>query len=394
MQHHISRRRFLQQSGLLSASLFVPQFLQADSGNTTFSGKRVIIIQLAGGNDGLNTVVPYQNDLYHKARPGIGLSGSKVIALNDELAWNQKMEPIRDIYEGGYLTIINNVGYPNPNRSHFRSMDIWQSASDSDDYLSTGWVGRYLDNYCSGQPHEAIALDESLPLALKGKQHKGLAFTDPNQLVKQSQIPMTQQWADTPATHHTEASYLRSVRSSTLQSAAYLEEKLGGFQWVTGFPMTDFGKQLQQVAQLITAGVEAQFYYVSLSGFDTHAGQNLLHGRLLHQYAKGMDALYRYLKDKGEWKNTMVLTFSEFGRRVKENASGGTDHGAANPVWLAGGGIKNPGILNDGPDLDNLVEGDVAYSVDFRQVYATLLEDWLGRKSNGILQGKFGTLKV
>lgn len=394
MQHHISRRRFLQQSGLLSASLFVPQFLQAAPGKTAFSGKRVIIVQLAGGNDGLNTVIPYQNDLYYKARPGIGLSGSKVIALNDELAWNQKMEPIRDIYEGGYLTIINNVGYPNPNRSHFRSMDIWQSASDSDDYLSTGWVGRYLDNYCSGQPHEAIALDESLPLALKGKQHKGLAFTDPNQLVKQSQIPMTQQWSDTPATQHTEATYLRSVRASTLQSAAYLEEKLGGFQWVTGFPMTDFGKQLQQVAQLITAGVEAPFYYVSLSGFDTHAGQNLLHGRLLNQYAKGMDALYQYLKDKGEWKNTMVLTFSEFGRRVTENASGGTDHGAANPVWLAGGGIKNPGILNDGPDLENLVDGDVAYKVDFRQVYATLLEDWLGQKSNSVLQGTFDSLSI
>lgn len=394
MHHHISRRRFLQQSSLISASLLLPQFLQASGTDTSFNGKRLIIVQLSGGNDGLNTVVPYQNDIYHKFRPTLALRGDKVIVLNDELAWHHKMEAIRDIYENGYLSLINNVGYPNPNRSHFRSMDIWHSASDADQYEATGWVGRYLDNHCDGAPHHALALDESLPLALKGYQHKGLAFTDMDRLIAQAKNPITQQWVNSSANEHTEGSFLRGVRASTLQSAAYLEEQLGGFQWVGGFPMTDFGNQLQQVAKLITAGVESTFYYVSLSGFDTHAGQNLTHGRLLAQYAKGMQALYQYLQENGEWKNTMVLTFSEFGRRVAENGSGGTDHGAANPVWLAGGGIRQPGIFNTGPDLSDLEDGDVKHTIDFRQVYATLLKQWLGAEDTGILPSTFPTLPI
>lgn len=394
MNHAISRRKFLQQTGLLSAGLFLPQFLQASDGQHGFNGKRIIVIQLAGGNDGLNTLVPYQNDIYHKSRPTIGLSRDKLIVLNDELAWHHKMEPIREVYEQGYLTLINNVGYPNPNRSHFRSMDIWQSGSDSNQYLPTGWIGRYLDNHCSGAPHDAIALDESLPLALKGDVHKGLAFTDAAHLVRQGQHPFVQHWSNTAASGQEEASYLRGVRVSTLQSIQYLEEKLGGFSWTGGFPMTDYGKQLQQVAQLISAGVESSFYYVSLSGFDTHAGQAWTHGRLLQHYAKGMDALYRYLQQHGEWKNTLVLTFSEFGRRVTENGSGGTDHGAANPLWLAGGGIRQPGIYNEGPDLSHLLDGDIRHTIDFRQVYATLLEEWLQVKATPILGDPFEPIPV
>ena len=396
----MKRRHFLRNTALASTAWYVPKFLQdfeRKSLYETRAGKILVVIQLSGGNDGLNTIVPFRNDLYYSGRPSLNIPAAEVLKLSDDLGLHPAMEGLQELFEAGHASIINSVGYPNPDRSHFRSMDIWHTASDSDEYLSSGWLGRYLDNQCKGcdTPHTALELDESLSLALKGAQHTGFAMTNVEQLQKTTQNAFLQNLGNQGVHQEQEqVAYLYKTMIETQQSASYLYEQSKVHSSKTTYPLSEFGKNLKQVAELITADTDTRIYYVSLSGFDTHAMQKNVQQRLLKQYADGVYAFVQDLKQHGLFNDVMILTFSEFGRRVKQNGSGGTDHGTANNVFLLNGNLKKPGFYNAAPNLKDLDDGDLKYEIDFRSIYATLLEQWLDADASTILRGNYGKLKL
>lgn len=398
---YISRRNFLKQSFLLSAgSLFIPSFLQATNKSmphNNFKGKRLIIIQLSGGNDGLNTIIPYFNDLYYQARPQLAIPASEVLKLNSEQGLNAALSPLRAHYDNGEWLIINSVGYPNPDRSHFRSLDIWHTASDADEYLSTGWLGRYLDGFKTEIPaHHALELDDSLSLALKGNLRNGFALSKTEGLKRGLNNPLVHNALHSDHSHpHSEnLAYLYKILDNTNASASYLADKMQAHRSTATYPDQAFGRDLRQVAQLISGGCETQVYYVSLTGFDTHANQKGRQENLLKLYAEAVQALISDLKVCGEWHNSLIFTFSEFGRRVQENGSRGTDHGTANNAFLMSGALKKAGFYNAAPDLQNLIEGDLVHQVDFRSIYATLLRRWLDTDEQSILGATFFPIEV
>ncbi|GJM33523.1 MAG: hypothetical protein DHS20C18_25240 [Saprospiraceae bacterium] len=397
----MKRRDFLKNSGLASTALFVPAFLQAgQTGNNGRSrtGKILVVVQFSGGNDGLNTIVPYQNDIYYQNRPSLAIAKEEVLQVSDELGFNPALASLRELYDDGLVSIINSVGYPNPDRSHFRSMDIWHTASNSDEYLSTGWLGRYLDSNCTScaTPYHALEVDDSLSLALKGAEHNGFAMSDPKQLKRTTDNKFLKALAQHQGHHQQDeqVAYLYKTMIDAQSSANYLHEKSKVHRAQADYPTTPFGKDLKQVAELITADTDTKVYYLSLTGFDTHANQKNQQTRLLQQYADGMKALVADLKANGLLQDVLIMTFSEFGRRVKQNASNGTDHGTANNLFLIGGQLKKPGFFNQAPDLKQLDQGDLIYQVDFRKVYASITDQWLDANARQVLMGDFGGLQV
>jgi uncharacterized protein (DUF1501 family) len=399
----MKRRDFLQRSVFTTAgSLMIPQFLKAYEnqlmGQKPFTDKTLVIVQLSGGNDGLNTVVPYRNDIYYRERPSISIKRENVLQLNDEIGLNPALEKLKGLYDKGLVSIINNVGYPNPDRSHFRSMDIWQTGSGSDQYLSTGWVGRYLDAQCTTKnclPHQALEIDDTLSLVMKGTKVNGLSLQNPEKLYKQTQSAFVKNIANTsPADDHDSVAYLYKTLAETVSSAEYVHNKAKVSKSRMMYPTTELGKSFKTIAELITSGVSTSVYYLSLSGFDTHIRQNDQQDRLLRQYSEAISTFVNDLQANSRLDDVMILTFSEFGRRVKQNASNGTDHGTANNVFLIGGPKRTRPILNEAPDLTDLDNGDLKYKLDFRQIYATLLEDWLKTDSNQILSHDFQKLKL
>lgn len=397
----MKRRQFLKHSTLASTSLFVPGFLQGFSDRISSGsrqGKVLVVVQLSGGNDGLNTVVPFRNEIYYRERPILAISDRDVLRVSDTLGFNPSLASLRELYDQGLVSIVNSVGYPNPDRSHFRSMDIWHTASNSDEYWNTGWLGRYLDSDCQEcrSPYHVLEVDDSLSLALKGERHKGFATSDPRQLKKTAENPFLRTVGQQYGAHdHTPTvNYLYKTMIDTQSSADYLYRQSMVHQARATFPPTPFGRDLKLIAELITADTDTQVYYVSLTGFDTHANQKNRQERLLQEYADGMKALVQELQQNGLLQDTLILTFSEFGRRVRQNGSNGTDHGTANNVFLIGGGLKKPGFYNEGPDLVNLDADDLHYQVDFRSIYAAILERWLDVGADSILKGNFSSIGV
>lgn len=345
----------------------------------------------------MNCVVPFRNDLYYELRPDISLDEDNLIGITDYVALNKNLQGLAELFDDGNLTLINNVGYPNPNRSHFRSMDIWQSASDADKYESTGWLGRYLDSTCSpdcGKPHLALEIDDTLSLALKGEHLKGLAFRNPETLHLLSANPVVSVSAtDSSSTHvHQQVNFLHKTLTETTQSAEYIYQHSKIYKSKSTYPAHEFGKRMKLIAELINSGTETSVYYVSLSGFDTHVFQKGTQNRLLKIYGDTLKAFCNDLKSNNRFTDTLIMTFSEFGRRVKQNSSKGTDHGTASNIYIAGGKLSKPGIFNELPDLEKLDNGDLIYKVDFRNVYATILEKWLNVKPEIILKNKFEAL--
>ncbi|MHC2991831.1 twin-arginine translocation pathway signal [Pontibacter sp. HJ8] len=386
-----SRRDFIKVSALASGMLLVPNFLHGlDKQGVPLlpgsNGKRLIVIQLTGGNDGLNTVVPYRNDLYYKARPSLAIPAGKVLTLDKGLGLNPAMEKLRLLYDQGHVAVLNSVGYPDPDRSHFRSMDIWHSGSASQEYLTTGWLGRYLDNLPGDvAPHAAIEVDDLLSLALKGDRHTGLSVQDVQRFYQASNNAFLKKAASEHTHAHAHIDYLYNTLIGTQQSAAYLQEKVKVYRSGQVYPKGEFANNLKTIAELIASGVESRVYYASLSGFDTHVRQAGQQGRLLREFSEGIYSLVQDLKQHNEFDHTLIMVFSEFGRRVEQNASNGTDHGTANNLFLIGGGLKRAGIYNEAADLQHLEQGDLRYCIDFRNVYATLLQNWLQADAGTIL---------
>jgi uncharacterized protein (DUF1501 family) len=392
----IKRKEFLQIGSLASASLMMPKFLKAFERKAIVppGNKVLVVLQLSGGNDGLNTVIPIRNDIYYKSRPKLGIQKDKALRLTDEAGINPALPYFKNLFDEGSLGILNSVGYPNPDRSHFRSMDIWQTAADSNQYLNTGWLGRYLDAQCSGcdKPTQALEIDDVLSLALKGENIKGLALRDPKRLFNSSN---ERYFREINATHENDepvADYLYKTLSETLNSADYIYQQSRQRPSSQPYPATELGKNLQTISSLILSDINTKVYYVSLGSFDTHINQENQQKRLFTDLNDAITAFVTDLKKNNRFGDVTLMTFSEFGRRVAQNASGGTDHGTANNMFLIGGGLKQKGLINAMPDLTNLTEGDLVYKVDFKSVYATLLHNWLGADDEKILGNKFDLL--
>lgn len=391
----VSRRKFIGTSALASAALFLPEFIRAAGlrMKETFNGKRLIVIQLSGGNDGLNTLIPFEDDLYYRLRPSLSLASDQIIKINDSAAWNNALMPIHKLFENGDVAVMNRVGYPNPDFSHFRSMDIWHSASGSEKTINSGWVGRYLDSQCHDcRAHTAIEFDDTLSMVMKGEKSFGLAVNNPEQFYRMTASLFKSNDFTYGSTGNEVLDYMYKVMADSKESAVVIKEKYDVKESTATYPGNAFGKDLKTIASLITAGLDTTFYYVSLNGFDTHINQKNNHNNLLKTLAEGISALCQDLKRKNEFGNTLIMVFSEFGRRVKQNASNGTDHGAANVMFLIGGSLKQKGILNPVPDLSKLDNGNLTYEVDFRSVYATILSNWLSADAEKIIGRKLEKL--
>jgi uncharacterized protein (DUF1501 family) len=387
-----SRRDFLKMSALASASVFVPRFLQLGLGSG-FEGKRLVIIQLSGGNDGLNTMIPFRNDIYYRERPRLAIKPEEVLKLNDEIGLHPALNGLKKLYDQGELAILNGVGYPDPVRSHFRSMDIWHTASDADTFSEEGWLGKWAQDQNKTIP--AIELSDTLSLAMKADEGNAIAISNYNQFTRTANDRLLRAVSQSAHNHEDEmASYLYQTARRVTEGADYLTEKIGILQPSKSYPTNALGKDLALTASLIKSGCETQVYYASIGGFDTHANQSGAHARLLGGVSEALTVFAEDLKGANLWKDTLVMVFSEFGRRVKQNASGGTDHGTASNVWLLGGGLKQPGIRNEMPSLEDLDKGDLKYNTDFRSIYAGILKNWLEADVGKIIRGNHPPLEI
>jgi uncharacterized protein (DUF1501 family) len=387
----IKRREFLQIGSLATATLMVPKFLKAFEGRTPvpIGNKVVVIIQLSGGNDGLNTIIPVRNDIYYRERPRLGIERSKALSLTDDAGIHPALIGLKELYDDGSLAILNNVGYPNPDRSHFRSMDIWHTGSAATEYLTTGWIGRYLDAQCKAcdKPTQALEIDDVLSLALKGENIKGLALKDPRRLYNTSHEKFYKDLNSSFKDERGEqpVDYLYKTMAETLSSADYIFQQSKLHPSALEYPNTELGKNLKTIASLIFSEINTKVYYVSLGSFDTHFNQQAQQQNLFTQLSDAVKAFTKDLKDNNRFNDVLTFTFSEFGRRVSQNASGGTDHGTANNMFLISGALKQKGIINPLPNLTDLDEGDLKYNIDFKNVYATVLNKWLGANDKEIL---------
>lgn len=387
----IKRREFLKISSLATASFMMPNFLKAMALDEALeqNQKILVVLQFTGGNDGLNTIIPAKNDIYFKERNHIAIQDS--LALNDETGIHPALSYFKELFDNGELSVLNNVGYPDPDKSHFRSMDIWHSASRSDEYLETGWLGRFLDEECyrCDHPTQALEVDDMLSLALKGENNKAFAFKDPKRLYQTSQEKYFKSLYDH---HHDDetVAYLYQTLGSTINNADYIFEKSKSKKTDQTYPNSQLGKDFKTVASLIRSDINTQVYYLSVGSFDTHVNQNDRQRKLFTDINEAVKSFVSDLKSNGLFNNVLLMTFSEFGRRVAQNASNGTDHGTANQMFFISGGLKKKGLLNALPDLQNLNEGDLIYTEDFRKVYATILKNWLKADSSKVLGWKNG----
>lgn len=395
----MKRRTFIKNASLASGMLLAPQFLTAFSQNELFSstGKKVVVIQLSGGNDGLNTIVPFRNDIYYKNRSFLAQKASSLFKLTDELGLHESLKNHKSLYDDGDLCMVNSVGYPNPNRSHFRATDIWHTGSHADEILQTGWIGRYLDTKKS-KSFNAIEIDDSLSLLMKGKNINGIATKNAKLFYQTTQEPFFKKIAAHYETDHLSEhnlGYLYKTMIDAKSSSKYIYETSKTYNSSVIYPGNAFGKQLKTVAEFINSGLSTEMYYVSLGGFDTHANQPAKQKRLLKVYDEGLAAFVKDLKENDTFKDTLIMVFSEFGRRVKQNAANGTDHGTANNVFLIGANLKTQGMYNNAPNLSQLDKnGDLNFEIDFRTIYASILNDWLAVDSQRVLNASFPRLNV
>lgn len=395
-----SRRQFLQRSAgaatILGSDYLLPRFLSesVQGVQPDPEGRILILVQLSGGNDGLNMVVPYEDDRYHRLRPSLSQQASTVHPLQDGLGLHSDMRAMKDIWERGELRVVSNVGYPNPDRSHFRSMDIWHTARIDPEQAQTGWLGRAVDGWAQGTPGDigaaatpkALHLDSGpLPLALHARTRTvpSIASMDSFQLDGD-----VDKLASTIAAKREPGSddllYVQRTALAACNNAKRIASVVEQGQTRPAYPNFGLARRLKEIASLIASDFGPRIYYTSLGGFDTHARQALAHGPLLRELSESVAALQTDLKRDKLDDKVLLMTFSEFGRRVKENGSRGTDHGAAAPMFLVGAGAKG-GISGGVPDLGNLLEGDIPHTCDFREVYATVLRDWLGVEPSAIL---------
>lgn len=366
----MNRRNFLTLTGTFTGgALLLPDFLHAfgSQPNLVMGEPCLVFIQLNGGNDGLNTFVPYDNPLYFELRSKIALSKDLVISKNNGMAFHPALKNFAEIQQKGDMSIIQNVGYPEPNRSHFRSQEIWQTASASNQYLNEGWLGRYLDLQCKEhQPTAGINLDAIDNLALKGKEPNFITVKDPNRFKIRTDKDDKVKLSDNP-----QLDFVRKIAYSVTEGAEEIQQALTKSTAEISYPKTNLGKNLEWIARLIKGNLNSKVYYTSQNGYDTHDNQLVIHQRNLEELNDAVYSFYTDLKQANLLQNVTIVVFSEFGRRVKDNGNG-TDHGTAAPLFVIGGNNRGK-VLGSNPNLSDLDESDLKYQIDFRSVYASLL---------------------
>ena len=403
--HDRSRRNFLR-SGLhgIGVTAALPLVLgrasQALAAAQNESGRILVVVELSGGNDGLNTVVPYRNDEYYRLRPNLGIPKNKAIAISEEVGFHPSLVGFERLYKDGLMAVVEGCGYPNPSLSHFSSMGFWHTgAPNSGEAL--GWVGRFADaDMPEGTPNTIINIGSSQSLAVRGKTHSPLVFDDPSQLRREgsaAEKAALELFASKRETANPTLDFLRSSALNAAEGGALVRDA-----WASYSTPVDYGlgvgvaTDLRKVAALIDADLPTQIYYVSYRGnaFDTHVHQADLHDRLLMYTADAVNGFMKDLERIGRRQDVAVMMFSEFGRRVEENASQGTDHGTAGPMFVVGEGVKG-GFYGDTSSLTDLDDGNLKMTTDFRRVYATMIAEWMGyRDTAAILKGEFAPLAI
>ncbi len=367
----MNRRNFLTLTGTFTGgTLLLPDFLHAFGAQTNLvvGEQCLVFIQLNGGNDGLNTFIPFENPFYYDLRPKIALDKSNVISRNKGMAFHPSLKDFANIQQNGDLTIIQNVGYPEPNRSHFRSQEIWQTASDSNQYFSNGWLGRYLDLQCDGhQPTAGVNFDSIDNLSLKGNEPNSVTVKDPNRFKMRDSVDDIVKLSDNP-----QLDFVRKIANSVTEGSDEIQKALAKSTSEVTYPKTALGKNLEWIARLIKGNLNSKIYYTSQGGYDTHDNQLNIQQRNLTELNDAVYSFYNELKKANLMQNVTLVIFSEFGRRVKDNGNG-TDHGTAAPMFIIGGNNQGK-IIGNSPNLADLDNGDLKYEIDFRSVYASLLK--------------------
>ncbi|MCF6128068.1 DUF1501 domain-containing protein [Flavobacterium sp. AS60] len=367
----MNRRNFLTLTGTFTGgTLLLPNFLHAfgSQSNLVIGEQCLVFIQLNGGNDGLNTFIPFEDPLYYEYRTKIALNKSNIISRNNGMAFHPALKDFATMQQNGDLTIIQNVGYPEPNRSHFRSQEIWQTAADSNQYLSSGWLGRYLDLQCKEhEPTAGVNFDSIDTLSLKGNEPNSITVKDPNRFKVKTNSDDAAKLSDNP-----QLDFVRKIANSVSEGSSDIQKALAKSTSEINYPKTGLGKNLEWIARLIKGNLNSKVYYTSQNGYDTHDNQINIQQRNLTELNDAIYSFYTELKKAQLLQNVTLVVFSEFGRRVKDNGNG-TDHGTAAPMFIIGGNNQGK-IIGNNPNLADLDNGDLKHEVDFRSVYASLLQ--------------------
>ncbi len=396
-----SRRQFLKSSlagsAVISLSGAVPKFLLGASQPLSNSGdeKIMVVVQLSGGNDGLNTVVPFGDDEYYKNRFTLAIGKQNVLKIDDHVGFHPALGGLNELMENGNLSVVQGVGYPNPNRSHFESMDLWHTAHQVDESNPIGWLGRTVDSKMADGNLPAVHFGRGLqPLALKTEKKpvpsiRSIDNFKLNVLRDRKIKDKLSELVRAPRkTENTLLSYVHDSANVALETSHRLEGVSNNRKNEFNYPGSELGRNLGVIAQLIGSGLSTRIYYTTLDGFDTHSNQGQSHQGLLSDLGNSVRAFMNQMESQGNAKRVVLFSFSEFGRRVRENASRGTDHGTAAPVFVCGSGMPN-GLIGKHPSLKDLDQGDMKFKIDYRSVYADLLENWMGLESEPIIGGKF-----
>ncbi|MBN9390505.1 MAG: DUF1501 domain-containing protein [Chloroflexi bacterium] len=410
----ITRRNFCKTCGIMTmAGVMAPTFLAATVAAAPASlaaGKKaLVVVQMTGGNDGLNTLVPYADSAYHTARPTLGLKDDGIIKLNDQLALHASLKELKTMYDNGQMAIVAGAGYPNPNYSHFRSMEIWQSANP-DSAARDGWLGRYLNNSTDptaltklgmtigntgqgGGAPLAFSTEKTVVLSFGGIQNFQFRGDNSQKGDKDAQLAAARKIYGL-ATQNSTAEYIRTTALDALNASDSLAKITTEYKPAVTYPKTPFADRLQQIAQILNSDYGTRIFYVATDGsYDTHFNQALTQARLHQTLAEGLSAFYQDLQAHNLADSVLTMTFSEFGRRVAENGSKGTDHGSAEPMFILGGkNALKPGIYGKQPSLTDLDNGNMKVQVDFRSVYGTVLQKWLGADPTPVVGAGFPAL--
>ena len=382
----MDRREFMTTTGAAALSAWVPGAVLA-AGAARYDNL-LVLVELKGGNDGLNTVVPYADAEYYSLRPRIAVARDQVLQLDASSGLHPSLQPLMALWQNRELAVVQSVGYPSANLSHFRSIEIWDTASKSDQYLSDGWLTRAFAETPVPRSFAAdgvvVGSNEMGPLA--GAGTRALALTNTDQFLRQARLAGGEGVAGNPALAH-----ILKVERDVTQAAAHIGANVA---LRTEFPNHAFGNALKTAAQVVASKAGVAVVKVSHNGYDTHGGQQGTQQRLLKELAEGLVAMRAALQELGRWDSTLMMTYCEFGRRPRENASGGTDHGTANAHFVTGGRVRG-GLYGLPPALTRLDgHGNLPFAVDFRDLYATALTRWWGINAAGALNGRFAPLDL
>jgi uncharacterized protein (DUF1501 family) len=410
MNRNETRRDFLANvsaAGLVGVAAAPPGFLARTAAAAAerppaTDGRILVLLQMGGGNDGLNTVVPVKDDDYYKARPALAIPKNQGLKLTDSLSLHPRMNGLKALFDQGLVSILQGVGYPNPDRSHFRSMDIWQSARPDAERFIDGWAGRALETAPARADGASSGLSlgfDRLPLAMTSRKLTIPNIQDVSEYrldvgggspaaISERKKRMVEFAAGSAKTTDSDLDYLRATARTAYASADRLEQVIAADKDARPYPGGGIGRKLQTIARMVAGGLGPRLYFVSHDGFDTHSQQLGAHAALLGELSDGLKAFVDDLSRRKLMDRVLVVTFSEFGRRVKENASLGTDHGVAGPMFAISPHVKG-GMVGKHPSLTDLTEGDLKHHTDFRSVYATMLDRWLGIDSKAVLGSGF-----